>query len=45
MEFVIMLDYLEAQLNQDKTFMDRFLDEKMIKSKKFKRLVRIEIDG
>ena len=37
MEFVTMLDYLEAQLNQDKTFMDRFLDENMIKSKKFKR--------
>ncbi len=37
MEFVKMMVYLEAQLNQDKTFMDRFLDENMIKSKKFKR--------
>lgn len=37
MEFVRMMDYLEAQLNSDKTFMDRFLDEKMLKSKKFKR--------
>ncbi len=37
MEFVKMMDYLDAQLNADKTFMDRFLDEKMIKSKKFKR--------
>ena len=32
-----MLDYLEAELNADKTFMDRFLDEKIIKTKKFKR--------
>lgn len=31
------MDYLDALLNEDKTFMDRFLDEKMIKSKKFKR--------
>lgn len=37
MEFVKMMDYLDALLNEDKTFMDRFLDEKMIKSKKFKR--------
>ena len=37
MEFVKMMDYLEAQLNEDKTFMDRFLNEKILKTKKFKR--------
>ena len=37
MEFIRMMDYLEARLNEDKTFMDRFLNEKVIKSKKFKR--------
>ncbi len=37
MEFVRMMDYLEAELNSDKTFMDRFLNEKILKTKKFKR--------
>jgi len=37
MEFVKMMDYLEAQLNEDKTFMDRFLNEKILKTKKYKR--------
>lgn len=37
MEFVKMMDYLDAQLNEDKTFMDRFLNEKILKTKKYKR--------
>ena len=37
MEFALMMDYLEDRLNSDKTFMDRFIDEKTIKTKKFKR--------
>lgn len=37
MEFVKMMDYLEAELNADKTFMDRFLNVKILKTKKFKR--------
>lgn len=37
MEFVRMMDYLEAQFNEDKTFMDRFLNEKILRSKKYKR--------
>lgn len=32
-----MIDYLEGQLNADKTFMDRFLNEKILKTKKYKR--------
>ena len=35
MEFVKMMDYLEAQLNEDKTFMDRFLNEKILRTKKY----------
>ena len=37
MEFIKMMDYLDAQLNEDKTFMDRFLNEKILKTKKYKR--------
>ena len=37
MEFVKMMDYLEAQLNEDKIFMDRFLNEKILRTKKYKR--------
>ena len=37
MEFLKMMDYLEAQLNEDKTFMDRFLNNQILKTKKFKR--------
>ena len=37
MEFVRMMDYLEAQLNEDKIFMDRFLNEKILRTKKYKR--------
>lgn len=33
----MMINYLEAELNADKTFMDRFIDQKTIKTKKFKR--------
>ena len=32
-----MMDYLEAQLNEDKIFMDRFLNEKILRTKKYKR--------
>lgn len=37
MIFVKMIDNLEAQLNEDKTFMDRFLNEKILRTKKYKR--------
>lgn len=32
-----MMDYLEIELNSVKTFIGRFIDEKTIKTKKFKR--------
>lgn len=37
MELVRMMDYLEAQLNEDKIFMYRFLNEKILRTKKYKR--------
>lgn len=40
MEFVKMMDYLDAQLNEDKTFMDRFLNDKILSTKKYKRACR-----
>lgn len=41
MKFIKMMDSLEVQLNEDKTFIDRFKDEKIFKTKKFKRALRI----
>lgn len=41
MKFIKMMDSLEVQLNKDKTFIDRFKDEKIFKTKKFKRALRI----
>lgn len=37
MEFLKMMDYLESKLREDKTFMDRFLNEKILGTKKYKR--------
>lgn len=37
MEFVRMMESLEDRLSLDKTFMDRFLNDKILRTKKYKR--------